>query len=264
MGLPSTVVRLSTVAAVVLSGTGACALESPRLQSVAVAYHLTGASAPSGPSLAAAKPVARQRLQAAAAKGCPQGPNQRKVEGYLAKLGGFGKIKVDGRQSAADCAAIKKFQRRYGIVPPEGRAGPTTLDVSRRLASTKTSACGKRKVTTVCINLTQQTIWVMRKGKVIFKPTVTRTGMKGFRTPAGTFRINARNIREWSDPYKVWMPYWQHFHRGMGLHETVSYLHNMPAGSHGCVNLLRADAKALWKIGKIGTRVHTFGRRKGT
>ena len=66
----------------------------------------------------------------------------------------------------------------------------------------------------------------MRGGKVVMKPTVTRTGMPGYRTPAGTYTVNFRNIKEWSDPYEVWLPYWQHFTQGMGFHETTTYLHD--------------------------------------
>ena len=43
----------------------------------------------------------------AAAAGCATGKYQKQVEGYLKKLGGFGAVKVDGKQSPADCAAIK-------------------------------------------------------------------------------------------------------------------------------------------------------------
>src|SRR5690606_12832378 len=42
-----------------------------------------------------------------ASHGCPTGPMQRQVEQYLAAIGGFGSVTVDGEQSAEDCAAIK-------------------------------------------------------------------------------------------------------------------------------------------------------------
>jgi lipoprotein-anchoring transpeptidase ErfK/SrfK len=116
----------------------------------------------------------------------------------------------------------------------------------------------------VCVDLTQQTAWVVRDGAIVLGPTVTRTGMRGFATPAGTFKIDGRNIREWSDPYKVWMPYWQHFTKGDGFHETTTYIHDKGIGSHGCVNLLRGDAKTLWNIVGVGTAVKLFGRRPGT
>lgn len=211
-----------------------------------------------------ASPTTAQRTSPSADPGCPQGEYQRQVERDLARLGGFGRVIVDGRQSPEDCAAIKKFQRRYGIVPAEGRAGPVTADVARRLAETDTSRCEARKGTTFCVDLTRQTAWVMRNGRVIMKPTVVRTGMPGYATATGHFQINARNLKEWSRPYKVWLPYWQHFTQGMGFHETTTYLHDKSLGSHGCVNLLPQDARRMWELGSIGTHVHVFGRRPGT
>jgi lipoprotein-anchoring transpeptidase ErfK/SrfK len=104
----------------------------------------------------------------------------------------------------------------------------------------------------------------MRNGKVYTKPTVTRTGKKGYRTPTGTFKINKRTTKEWSNPYKVWMPYWQRFVGGIGLHQTTTYLHDAWRGSHGCVNLLPSDAKKFYGFGKIGMTVKVFGRRPGT
>ena len=96
------------------------------------------------------------------------------------------------------------------------------------------------------------------------EPTVVRTGMAGFATATGRYSINVRNLKEWSDPYKVWLPYWQHFTQGMGFHETTSYLHDGSLGSHGCVNLLPADARRFYELGAYNLPVHVFGRRPGT
>ncbi|WP_422772940.1 L,D-transpeptidase family protein [Plantactinospora sp. WMMC1484] len=288
---------LITLAAVALFGAGACAFDPQSDGSgaggpapVGAAEDATGASAPPAPDEEAAsdeaaepsptprrstpttrppsrKPTPKPTTDSPEPKpaaGCPQGERQREVETYLARLGGFGKVTVDGRQSAADCAAIKKFQRRYDIRPPEGRAGPLTADVARRLARTDTDRCKAGSGTTFCIDLTQQTVWAMRGGTVVMPPTVTRTGMPGYATPAGTYKINFRNTKEWSDPYEVWLPYWQRFVGGIGFHETTTYLHNKSIGSHGCVNLLPSDARRMWQLGKVGTRVHVMGRRPGT
>ncbi|WP_422737954.1 L,D-transpeptidase family protein [Micromonospora sp. WMMD729] len=284
--------RLFALVVVVLVGSGACTFD-PRsggsggggAAPVGAAEQASGASGTSGPAQhgrpTPASPAPRSttpppkkttpkptptgsKPTPTTAGGCPQGQHQRAVETYLARLGGFGAVTVDGRQSAADCAAIKKFQKRYGIRPVEGRAGPTTLDVAQRLATTDTSRCKAGTGTTFCVDLTRQTVWAMRGGKVIMAPTVTRTGMSGYRTPAGTYTVNFRNPREWSDPYEVWLPYWQHFTQGMGFHETTTYLHDKSIGSHGCVNLLHADAVRMWELGKVGTRVVLVGRRPGT
>ncbi|MFG2047525.1 L,D-transpeptidase family protein [Micromonospora sp. NPDC048935] len=287
--------RLVALVVVVLVGAGACAFDPQAGGSggggaapAGAAEQATGASATPGPDQRdrptpaapsptpkASRPPAPKPTRSATPKpttstgtptvaGCPQGQHQREVETYLARLGGFGAVTVDGRQSAADCAAIKKFQKRYGIRPVEGRAGPTTHDVARRLATTDPKRCGAGTGTTFCVDLTRQTVWAVRGGKVIMSPTVTRTGMSGYRTPAGTFTVNFRNPKEWSDPYEVWLPYWQHFTSGMGFHETTTYLHDTSIGSHGCVNLLHVDAVRMWELGRVGTRVVLIGRRPGT
>jgi lipoprotein-anchoring transpeptidase ErfK/SrfK len=240
-------VRLAGVAMATLVGGGA------------------GALVVSPASAAVATPVSAVVTVKAAASGCATGKYQKQVEGYLKKLGGYGAVTVDGKQSAADCTAIKKFQQRFGIKPAAGQAGPTTYDVAKRLAATSTAACKAKKTgVTFCVDLTHQTTWVMKNGKVLVKPTVTRTGMKNYRTPAGTFKINKRTKKEWSDPYDVWLPYWQRFVGGRGFHQTTTYLHDKWRGSHGCVNLLPQDAKTYWGIGKIGSTVKVFGRRPGT
>ena len=227
------------------------------------AIALTPASA--GAAAPASAAVTTTVVTKAAAASCATGKYQKQVEGYLKQLGGFGSVTVDGKQSAADCAAIVKFQKRFGIQPAKGLAGPSTFDVAKRLAATKTAACkASRKGVTFCVDLTNQTSWVMKNGKVLQKPTVVRTGMKGYRTPAGTFKINKRTTKEWSDPYEVWLPFWQRFKGGMGFHQTTTYIHDKWRGSHGCVNLLPADAKAYYSVGKIGMTVKVIGRRPGT
>lgn len=286
--------RLAAVAVVVLIGAGACAFESQPDQAgagnpppVSAAESASGASASPGPvttsptreptttasptpkatpkTTTTTKPPKKTTTPAKTTNpGCPRGEHQREVETALADLGGFGTVTVDGKQSAADCVAIKKFQQRFGISPAQGRAGPTTADVAKRLAATDTRKCKGGSGTTFCVDLSHQTVFAVRNGKVVIGPTVTRTGMSGFATPTGTYSVQNRALQEWSNPYEVWLPYWQRFNGGIGFHETTTYIHVKSIGSHGCVNLLPADARAFWNLGKIGTRVYVFGNRPGT
>ncbi|GAA1807310.1 hypothetical protein GCM10009835_27920 [Planosporangium flavigriseum] len=142
--------------------------------------------------------------------------------------------------------------------------------MARRLAASLEAAeqakCRvKGPALTICIDLTQQTAWAVRDGAVVWGPTVVRTGMRGgYQTPTGTYEIFRRAKREWSVPYKVWLPYWQAFNGGIGFHETTTYIHDGSLGSHGCVNLLHADAVALWSTAGVGTTVKVFGNRPGT
>ncbi|MQA24563.1 MAG: L,D-transpeptidase family protein [Micromonosporaceae bacterium] len=256
-------------AAVVSLGAGAYAFgpQPDRRLTIADQAAATGDASPAGKPERPGSPSATgedgepgRSGSAAPATKCPVGERQREVETRLAKLGGFGKVVIDGQQSDADCKAIKKFQRRYGIYPAKGRAGPVTAQVARRLAGTDLDACDLKGSMTVCLDLTHQTMWVVRDGSTVLGPTVVRTGRRGLETPSGHFTITEKKPRPISTYYKVPLPYWQRFVRDMGFHETPSYLHEGP-GSHGCVNLLRADAVKLWNLTKVGTPVHAFGRK---
>jgi lipoprotein-anchoring transpeptidase ErfK/SrfK len=199
---------------------------------------------------------------------CAEGAWQRDVETALARLADYGPVVVDGRQSAADCVAITRFQHRFGLQPANGRADGQTAAVADRivasLAPTQQAQCRPGPGLTACIDLTLQTVWVVRDGQLVFGPSVTRTGFRGHATPVGTFTINRRATREWSNPYEVWLPYWQHFVDGIGFHQTTTYLHDAARGSHGCINLLPDDAVTMWRLLTVGTTVRTFGHRAGT
>jgi lipoprotein-anchoring transpeptidase ErfK/SrfK len=246
LGVHRTFVRIGAIATAMVTGAGLVAVSSAA-------------------SAASRTPAAAIVVTKAAAASCATGKYQKQVEGYLNKLGGYGRLSVDGKQSTSDCAAIKKFQSRFGIRPAAGLAGPTTENVAKRLAYTKTSACkASSKKTTVCVDLTHQTVFVVKKGKVWFAPTVTRTGKKGYRTPTGTFRTFQKANPEYSEKYKVDMYNWQRFKGGIGLHRATTYLHDMWRGSHGCVNLLKPDAVYLYGKLSKGTTVKVYGRRPGT
>jgi hypothetical protein len=201
-------------------------------------------------------------VAAAATERCASaGPGQLVVERYLAAHREYGRVKVDGRQSVADCTAIGRFQRRFGIAPAEGYAGTTTKDVAQRLGRAALGRCGTG--TRVCVDLSSQTFWMVRSGKVVLGPTTLRSGRAGKRTPTGTFRIGTKKRMTTSSYYGTKMPYWQQFNRDIGFHETPSYLYTGP-GSHGCVNLLRRDAIALYDLTARGTTVTVLGRKPGT
>ncbi|ADD45719.1 L,D-transpeptidase family protein [Stackebrandtia nassauensis] len=193
------------------------------------------------------------------------GEYQKDLETTLASLADYGTIFADGKQSKEDCAAIKKFQKRMGIQPAEGYAGKLTLDVAQRIAKSSFDKCQEaKKGKTVCVDLTHQTLWVVEDGKRIFEPTVVRTGMAGYATQPGAWKIFVKEGTHWSKKYKVWLPYWQNFNNGEGLHTTTTYIHEPWIGSHGCVNLLPSDSKKLYEMLDFGDTVQVFGNRPGT
>jgi lipoprotein-anchoring transpeptidase ErfK/SrfK len=197
----------------------------------------------------------------AQAAGCAPrtGPTQRQVERYLG-------LPVNGTASYADCVAVQRFQLRMDIRPAAGYAGPLTGSVVARLSGAALGSCGSSAGIRVCVDLTHQVMWISRSGKRIYGPVPIRTGRVGLVTPAGTFRIGNKKVSTTSSIFKgVPLPYWEQFYRDMGFHQTPSWLYapNTP-GSHGCINLLPPDAKALFKLTKVGTPVRIFGRKPGT
>jgi hypothetical protein len=196
----------------------------------------------------------------AAAAGCAPrtGQYQRQVEKYLG-------LRVDGVASYADCVAVQRFQTRFGIRPNAGLAGPLTWSVAVRLSSAHYAQCGRSAATKVCVDLSSQVMWVTRAGKRIYGPTPVRTGRKYLATPAGNFRIQDKAVRHISSYFHVNLPYWERFYRDMGFHQSTTYLYDSKIpGSHGCINLLGQDARALYGLTARGTAVQIFGRKPGT
>jgi hypothetical protein len=196
----------------------------------------------------------------ASAAGCAPrtGPNQRQVEKYLG-------LRVDGWASQADCLAVQRFQRRFDIRPTAGYAGPLTGSIVTRLSTAHYGQCGYSAATKVCVDLTSQVVWVTKAGKRTYGPVPVRSGRKNLTTPAGTFKIQDKKVTTVSSIFGVKLPYWQRFYRDMGFHQTTTYLYDPKIpGSHGCLNLLPADAKALFGITARGTVVQIIGRKPGT
>jgi len=196
----------------------------------------------------------------AAAAGCTArtGPYQKQVERYLG-------LRVDGVASYADCLAVQRFQRRFDIRPAAGFAGPLTYSIVNRLSTAHYGQCAFSYHQRVCVDLTSQVMWVTKAGKKLYGPVPIRTGRKYKATPAGFFKISDKKVSTTSSIFKVKLPYWQRFYRDMGFHQSTTYLYDpkLP-GSHGCINLLATDAKALFNMTVRGTSVHAFGRKPGT
>lgn len=188
------------------------------------------------------------------------GPYQRQVERWL-------KRKVDGKQSASDCAATRAFQKKQGIEPDIGFAYPVTWARMRlRSAMKNPNAAGKcpvRSYRVACVDLTRQLTWVQKGKKVLWGPVPMRSGRAGYRTRTGWFKIYWKHKNHWSTLYNSPMPYSQFFSGGQAFHAIYGSIYD-PNGSWGCVNLRLADARTLWNLTKTGDRVYAWGRRVGT
>lgn len=188
------------------------------------------------------------------------GPYQKQVERWL-------KLKVDGKQSAADCAAVRAFQTKQKIKPNIGFAGPVTWATMQLLSARKNpNAAGKcpvRSYRVACVDLNRQLTWVQKGKKVLWGPVPMRSGRAGYRTRTGWFKVYWKHKNHWSTLYNNAMPYSQFFSGGQAFHAIYGSVYD-PNGSWGCVNLRLADARSLWSVTKTNDRVYVWGRRSGT
>ncbi|AEN11994.1 MULTISPECIES: L,D-transpeptidase family protein [unclassified Streptomyces] len=193
-----------------------------------------------------------------------KGPYQKQVEKYL-------KRPVDGRQSTADCKAIRTFQASKGITPAAGYAGPVTWRTMKTITAQKAAGknpnkakkCPTNKGRIACVDLTRQLSWIQDGAKLRFGPVPVRTGRDGAETRTGAKKIYWRNIDHWSTLYDVRMPYAQFFDGGQAFHSVTKSMYDNP-GSAGCVNMRPADAKSYWNLLKNGDDVFVYGRKPGT
>ncbi len=187
------------------------------------------------------------------------GPYQKELERRL------GLKPVDGRQSAADCKAIQKFQLRQGIAPQMGYAGPHTWGTAQLLYARKhpnpggrcPAPAGRR---VACVDLTRQLMWVQQGRKVVFGPAPIRSGRPSYRTRTGLFSVYLRRAAHTSTLYDAPMPYAQFFSGGQAFHGRYRTIYYEP-GSHGCVNLSYRDAERLWKVLRGGDAVFVSGSK---
>ncbi|MEU5659094.1 L,D-transpeptidase family protein [Streptomyces sp. NPDC047737] len=192
------------------------------------------------------------------------GPYQKQVEKWLGRT-------ADGRQSSADCKAIRSFQSAKGITPAAGYAGPVTWRTMKTITAQKAAGktpnkaknCPTNKGRIACVDLTRQLSWIQDGAKLKFGPVPVRTGRNGDETRTGLKKIYWRNIDHWSTLYDVSMPYAQFFDGGQAFHSVTKSMYNNP-GSAGCVNMRPADAKSYWNLLKNGDDVFVYGRKPGT
>ncbi len=92
---------------------------------------------------------------------------------------------------------------------------------------------------------------------------VISSGKASMPTPTGTFHITSKSPRQFSNKYKMWMPWWEQFSGDYGLHElpeTDTWKevpdHLGTPISHGCVRLGVGPAEEVYNWTEIGTPVY--------
>ncbi|MEV0743980.1 L,D-transpeptidase [Streptomyces sp. NBC_00184] len=191
----------------------------------------------------------------------PAGPYQRQLEKHLGRP-------VDGRQSMADCRAIRSFQTAHGRPHADGRADlgtyRTVLVVEATPDPNAAGHCPVESSRVTCVDMDRQLLWVQKGKRVVFGPAPIRTGRDAQETRPGWHSVYWRNRDHVSTIYdNAPMPYAQFFDGGQALHGHPGDLYD-GGGSAGCVNLTVDDAAALWDLLAVDDRVYVWGVKPGT
>ena len=137
--------------------------------------------------------------------------------------------------------------------------------------------------TAVIINLSEQTAYLLRDGRVAFFSPIA-SGKEGWGTPIGSFRVISKDLNHQSGNFGLItdsygrivnpnatpgsyiprgchympapMPYFMEFRKYVGMH--AGYLPGYPA-SHGCVRMPRDLAAEFFARVRIGTPVKVIG-----
>ena len=110
------------------------------------------------------------------------------------------------------------------------------VSVARSAAGTPCAATAR-----ACIDLSANRAWLIRGGVVQYGPVPVAHGRKGYRTPAGTFRVSFKNVDHVSSIWNAPMPYSVFFNGGIAFHQG-----SLGSQSHGCVRLSRSAAKTFY------------------
>ncbi len=184
-----------------------------------------------------------------APKQFPPDDSTLELQTQLSELGYLDPAGVTGRPGEQTAFAVIAFQKWEGL-KRDGIAGPATLAVlATAIRPTPiTKGHGRR----VEVLLDRQLALVIRDD-IVIRTLPVSTGKPGYETLVGTWKIQRKYLRDWSVPYKTWLPYASYFVGGYAFH---GYPEVPPiAASHGCVRTTRYDIKWLYASTPVGTPV---------
>lgn len=176
----------------------------------------------------------------------------RKLQERLADLQYLPRSAVDGVEGYRTQQAVIAFQSWEGL-GRDGVVGPMTTAALAKAKAPKPHAGGP-----------DRRIEVYREKGVTLLIAHGRTkraihvssGAPGTSTPAGSFQVFRKELRSWSVPFQVWLPYASYFNNGIAFHgypDVPTY----PA-SHGCVRVPSPEAQIVYRFAKLGTTVNVY------
>ncbi len=120
------------------------------------------------------------------------------------------------------------------------------------------------------VDLTNQMVYCYKdRALVVSAPIVSGCVANGWTTPEGVYTIKSKDTNRYltGPGYRDWVECFMPFNGGIGLHDAswrtvfggTRYLYR---GSHGCINIPRAQALAILDNVRVGTYVIVYGGLK--
>ena len=184
----------------------------------------------------------------------PPSEATRKLQQRLADLSFLPVDDVDGRMGPETTFAVIGFQKWAGLAR-DGIPGPATMMALRSAVrpTAIVSGSGQR----IEVLLDRQLALLERGNRVVLTVPVS-TGRGVNATPPGSFRVFRKEVKSWSYPFQVWLPWASYFVGGVAFHEYPDV--PTQAASHGCVRVPQYWSRRVYRFAPIGTPVRVFTR----
>jgi L,D-transpeptidase catalytic domain/Putative peptidoglycan binding domain/Sporulation and spore germination len=176
-------------------------------------------------------------------------PGTRELQERLAKLHFLPKSAVDGVNGYRTQQAVLAFQA-WNDLGRDGVVGPQTTAALATAHRPKPRASGPSH--RIEVYRSKGVALLIEHGR-LKRAIHVSSGGPATPTPAGRFEVFRKELRSWSVPFQVWLPYASYFNAGIAFHEYPD-VPTYPA-SHGCVRVPAPEAKGVYEFASLGTVV---------
>ena len=182
----------------------------------------------------------------------PPSAATRKLQERLAGLSFLPPDDVDGRQGPETTFAVTGFQKWAGL-GRDGVAGPATMQrLSTAVRPTPIIAGSGQRIEV----LLDRQLALLEQGSRVMLTIPVSTGKGVNATPPGSFSVFRKEVKSWSYPFQIWLPWASYFNGGIAFHEYPDV--PTSAASHGCVRIPQYWSQRLYRFARIGTPVRVL------
>jgi lipoprotein-anchoring transpeptidase ErfK/SrfK len=179
-------------------------------------------------------------------------PGTREIQQRLAELRYLPRSAVDGVNGYRTQQAVIAFQGWSGL-GRDGVVGPQTTAALASARRPQPRANGPSRRIEV---YRDRGVALLVEHNKTRRAIHVSSGASGTPTPAGTYEVFRKELRSWSVPFRVWLPYASYFNQGIAFHQWPD-VPPYPA-SHGCVRVPAPEAKGVYEFASLGTTVIVY------